>query len=544
MKQIKMRHRSSTAIQATKNITPKFNYWICCFIGDSSLLPNSVNEQQLRSVSTPSEGIQKRLVSIYEQTPLAHLNCDMNLSQTKSLTSKVMTKQAVLTTLLGRIKQTVNGVSRYLIATHLNLQQNALYLEFSHHNQHEFYDLWKVLMQMLSANGLPIQLGVGPTPKCAQSFANQYANTYAYVNNKKLFWRQWYHLELRHLPISQLKSLRSNGFTTIVEVIEKVSSKFSLSKAPILQASVPTSSTRSEIISGLLELFTKNVSIKKEPISPTYCDSLNLEENKVYSNDNLLCKLSTLLNGLEAFLIHHQASVLSFDLTLIDTTHNQTHLRIQFTEPQFRAKQFLDSAFNAIKKTQTASRLFEIQLKSTELIKNSEKVLFNPNLEHCGLDTLIGQLEVKLGQRALKSLQFKSGSLSAKEQSKDGAKALPVTPQTIQMRTFFSEMKPCPLIQIDAFPITDTNTTLWKVQSKTEQSKYSWLKVNQNLYCQGSLALIDGPHHLSLGRWNTQPVQKEYFVAKDTTGQLFWIHKKLQTNQWFLQGIFVTSLEQ
>ena len=52
-------------------------------------------------------------------------------------------------------------------------------------------------------------------------------------------------------------------------------------------------------------------------------------------------------------------------------------------------------------------------------------------------------------------------------------------------------------------------------------------------------ALLDGPERVESGWWDDFDVQRDYFVARDSTGARFWLYRERPDGrEWFVHGIF------
>ncbi|MEI8303618.1 MAG: DNA polymerase Y family protein [Burkholderiales bacterium] len=65
----------------------------------------------------------------------------------------------------------------------------------------------------------------------------------------------------------------------------------------------------------------------------------------------------------------------------------------------------------------------------------------------------------------------------------------------------------------------------------------------QRPWLQGPLSLLAGPERIETGWWDGELIQRDYFIAGDTEGVLFWIYRERLPGDgmaagWFLQGRF------
>jgi protein ImuB len=54
---------------------------------------------------------------------------------------------------------------------------------------------------------------------------------------------------------------------------------------------------------------------------------------------------------------------------------------------------------------------------------------------------------------------------------------------------------------------------------------------------KGRLELLDGPERIEDNWWD-RPASRDYYIARDGSGQLYWIYRDRLDNHWYLQGIF------
>ncbi len=66
------------------------------------------------------------------------------------------------------------------------------------------------------------------------------------------------------------------------------------------------------------------------------------------------------------------------------------------------------------------------------------------------------------------------------------------------------------------------------------------------LYWQSELSLLSGPERIESGWWDNKDMQRDYYLAIDEAGQIFWIYRDLKQSigqskiksGWYLQGLF------
>ena len=55
----------------------------------------------------------------------------------------------------------------------------------------------------------------------------------------------------------------------------------------------------------------------------------------------------------------------------------------------------------------------------------------------------------------------------------------------------------------------------------------------------GPLTMIAGPERIQSGWWDNKPVDRDYFVARNTLGETCWVYRELDPmRRWYLHGVF------
>jgi protein ImuB len=49
---------------------------------------------------------------------------------------------------------------------------------------------------------------------------------------------------------------------------------------------------------------------------------------------------------------------------------------------------------------------------------------------------------------------------------------------------------------------------------------------------------VRGPERIAGQWWNGSGKTRDYFDVADTAGSRFWLFRVMETNQWYLHGIF------
>ena len=53
----------------------------------------------------------------------------------------------------------------------------------------------------------------------------------------------------------------------------------------------------------------------------------------------------------------------------------------------------------------------------------------------------------------------------------------------------------------------------------------------------GRLTLVEGPERIEDNWWD-QAASRDYYVARDSSGQQYWIYRDRLQEHWYIQGVF------
>jgi len=57
-------------------------------------------------------------------------------------------------------------------------------------------------------------------------------------------------------------------------------------------------------------------------------------------------------------------------------------------------------------------------------------------------------------------------------------------------------------------------------------------------FLDGRLSFLDRLERIASGWWDGDPVQRDYRIARNPSGAVFWIYRERGKPDWFLHGIF------
>ena len=59
----------------------------------------------------------------------------------------------------------------------------------------------------------------------------------------------------------------------------------------------------------------------------------------------------------------------------------------------------------------------------------------------------------------------------------------------------------------------------------------------KHLYWRGALQLVYGPERIE-DNWWTEPVSRDYYIARGRDGQHYWVFRDRLARQWCIHGVF------
>lgn len=156
---------------------------------------------------------------------------------------------------------------------------------------------------------------------------------------------------------------------------------------------------------------------------PAYCDTLVLPSmalaETVGKAQRLLPTMRALFSGLEAFLIRHHASILSFDIEFLQADSQKHHFHITLNQPGYRTAQLVALLYQKIQEKIDEGYVMEppreIRLQSTNFIKRQEgpQSRLNPSRQSISANEVFPHTSALLGQPASAALAHRSKSFAS-----------------------------------------------------------------------------------------------------------------------------------
>ena len=52
------------------------------------------------------------------------------------------------------------------------------------------------------------------------------------------------------------------------------------------------------------------------------------------------------------------------------------------------------------------------------------------------------------------------------------------------------------------------------------------------------LKMLTRTERIEAGWWDGNPVERDYYIAADDRGHMFWVYRERVKGEWYLQGLF------
>ncbi|WP_166252081.1 Y-family DNA polymerase [Marinobacter salicampi] len=355
--------------------------------------------------------------------------------------------------------------------------------------------LWRKLTQALEQRQLTAWLATGQTPRAARQLARadrgQCTDSPETLNGL-----------LHGLSIAQA------GLPE--RIAERLARVGLLSLGDLMQ--LPAEEIARRLEPETLQLLQKIQGTRPDPQpawSPPhrFCQRLDFTRD-VEQTSGLLFPLQRVLGELEEDLQWRQQDTDSLLLTLRHRDQPETRIRLRTAGPEHRAANFLALARLRLEQQALVAPVEGMALRVSRLIPRGQPM--GDDLLGDGPDTqeawqvLISRLQARLGDQALKVL----ASHEDHRPERAWSHGRPVRPGTASGTT-------CP----------------------SARSRPLWLFNSPEPVIHLPEAWLSGPERISGGWWDGERVQRDYYVAQLTSGQLAWVFRDV-SGGWFVHGLF------
>ncbi|HVL01599.1 MAG TPA: DNA polymerase Y family protein, partial [Dongiaceae bacterium] len=234
--------------------------------------------------------------------------------------------------------------------------------------------------------------------------------------------------------------------------------------------------------------------------------------HELETTDQLLFPLRALLSHLQDYLVARQLATteLRFNLELRNRATQPWTLAL--AAPHYRSEQMLPLLQLKLATLQLSAPVLALSLgvESFVPLPAGQLDLLTPwQSDNVDRQQLVDKLKARLGDSQVFGLTM----LADHRPEKSWAPCAPGTGNIVQHP---SERRPFWLLTIPQ-PLRD--------------------KKGLPLH-EGELELLRGPERIHSGWWDGEPVNRDYFVARQRNGRQLWIYRERTDQRWFLHGIF------
>jgi protein ImuB len=229
----------------------------------------------------------------------------------------------------------------------------------------------------------------------------------------------------------------------------------------------------------------------------------------------LLFPLKRFLQELEGFLRGRGAGVQEWHLLLEHMNHGHSRITMRVVTPERSAERFLALARERLAQTTLIGPVLALGIAADQLLpfeESNRSFIPDPRTHAIGWGHLVDKLSTRLGTEKVYRVRALDDHRPehAWQQSDAAAKTTPPAPRLAAPRPLWLLKTPRTLRMEDGKPL-----------------------------CQGRLRMLTGPERIESGWWDGTPARRDYYVARNTNGETFWIYREHQRNHaWYLHGIF------
>ncbi len=233
---------------------------------------------------------------------------------------------------------------------------------------------------------------------------------------------------------------------------------------------------------------------------------------EVKANQELLPAMQMLLQSLCQFLRNAQLQCQQLEWQLFGIQRQMSRLQVRCSSSQADWQEWYRLTELKIEQLQLKTGVEGLALHCESLSAghyNSDD-LFNNHGQHEPLHSLLDRLHNRLGLQAVHKIACRDEHLPeyASYSSYQVAQASSLTKETTQRRPFWLMPAPQPLGQ--------------------QRQQLNW---------NGPLQLLAGPERIE-DNWWMEAISRDYYIAQNPAGQLYWVYRDRLEKQWFIQGVF------
>jgi hypothetical protein len=232
---------------------------------------------------------------------------------------------------------------------------------------------------------------------------------------------------------------------------------------------------------------------------------------EVKANQELLPAIELLLQSLCRFLRNTQLETRQVEWLLYGIDRSIHRFEVFSSLPQTSWRAWYELTRLKVEQLELAEGLEGVGLASHSLVSGSSTSgdLFRDSGQKEPLHSLLDRLKSRLGLQSVSKIAIRDEHLPEFA----GYCSLDTRPATVHAEN--GELRP-----------------FWLMQEPERLNEF-----NGEPCRNGRLKLLDGPERIEDNWWD-RAVSRDYYVARDGSGMLFWVYRDRLDNHWYLQGVF------
>ncbi|MEQ9465553.1 MAG: DNA polymerase Y family protein, partial [Haliea sp.] len=231
---------------------------------------------------------------------------------------------------------------------------------------------------------------------------------------------------------------------------------------------------------------------------------------EVRTTAELLPAVQQLLQALCGFLRQTQLQTQDIEWQLVAVDRRVQRLRVRSSSGHSDWENWYQLTRLQLDRLQLRTGIEGLALECRQLLamRSASIDLFSPHNQREPMQALLDRLRNRLGLQAILTISCRDEHLPELALHVSSEATAPAATQSSIRRPFWLLPEPQPV---------------------------RWLQ--GQLHWQGALQLIGGPERIE-DNWWQEPVSRDYYIARGTRGQYYWLFHDRLRQQWYVHGLF------
>lgn len=264
-----------------------------------------------------------------------------------------------------------------------------------------------------------------------------------------------------------------------------------------------------DLLSQIDGLFTTKINPKMRFTAPEIFDDCLQNPQGLYTKEALYAPMGILLERFCRYLKIRHLYCRNIRWHFSPLLGQTQSLTIQLSQAQNHSQHFFALSRLQLERLDLAHSIEKISLYSDQFVPAEDaSVDFFEHHQHTQKAELLDQLVARLGDDAISQPGINAEYLP--EQANVINSAIPLAPSNLKK----TSLQP-----------------LWLLDPLSVQQR------DRQPYWRQPLTLLSGPERVC-GNWWHSEQQRDYYLAHDSQGTRYWLYWELQSQRWFIHGLF------